>query len=540
VTRQSSSRQEPIRLASFWFGAIAVTAGVCLHLPTFWNAAAMNFRLAGMAMDEPMLFGMGLIVVGTLAAGYGLLPPGPARDGGRILLAEAASAPGAEGRLTAAHWRLMLTLTLALVIDTMKPASLGFVVPGMAQEYGLARPVVALLPFFALTGTTIGSLLWGFIADLMGRRAAILLAAVMFIGTSICGAMPSFTWNVVMCFLMGVSAGGMLPITYTLLAETVPARHRGWFLVLLGGLGLVGGYLAASGCAALLEPHFGWRIMWFLGLPTGLLLIVLNQFMPESPKFLLLRGRSAEARAIMARFGAPLHAPPLAGYAAAAAPRAGSPGEALFGVTTASLNLAALAWGLVNFGLLLWLPADLRAHGFSVASSDALLAQSSLLALPTAAVTAWLYAQWSTKKTLILLSILTAIGLFGLTLVGTGVRVVGSSPVPLITLLMIGSNGIIAVLLPYSAESYPMRIRGRATGLVAGSSKLGGIAAQLVTMAALVPGLATAAVVLALPVILSAAMIGRYGAEARGRRLDEFDWPVSGAPPTSQGGAATL
>lgn len=84
MTRQSSSRQEPIRLASFWFGAIAVTAGVCLHLPTFWNAAAMNFRLAGMAMDAPMLFGMGLIVVGTLAAGYGLLPPGPARDGGRI------------------------------------------------------------------------------------------------------------------------------------------------------------------------------------------------------------------------------------------------------------------------------------------------------------------------------------------------------------------------------------------------------------------------------------------------------------------------
>src|SRR5206468_11829446 len=127
------------------------------------------------------------------------------------------------------------------------------------------------------TGPALGSYLWGVLADVMGRRAAILLAAIMFIGTAICGAMPSFTWNIVMCFLMGLSAGGMLPIAYTLLAETVPTSHRGWFLVLLGGMGLIGGYLAASLCASVLEPHFGWRIMWFLGLPTGALLIALNQ-----------------------------------------------------------------------------------------------------------------------------------------------------------------------------------------------------------------------------------------------------------------------
>jgi MFS family permease len=97
----------------------------------------------------------------------------------------------------------------------------------------------------------------------------------------------------------------MLPIAYTLLAETVPARHRGWFLVLLGGMGLLGGYFAASFCASVLEPHFGWRIMWFLGLPTGLLLIALNQFIPESPRFLLKQGRAEEARRILARFAMP-------------------------------------------------------------------------------------------------------------------------------------------------------------------------------------------------------------------------------------------
>ena len=66
-------------------------------------------------------------------------------------------------------------------------------------------------------------------------------------------------------------------------------------LVLVGGLGAAGGYLAASGCRRWLEPILSWRILWFLNLPTGLLLIFLNVFIPESPKFLLALGRVARS-----------------------------------------------------------------------------------------------------------------------------------------------------------------------------------------------------------------------------------------------------
>ena len=99
-----------------------------------------------------------------------------------------------------------------------------------------------------------GSIVWGIIADIYGRKASILLSAVMFVGTSICGAMPSLAWNIGMCFMMGAAAGGMLPVTYALLAEMMPSKHRGWTLVLVGGLGSVGGYFAASGSSALLQP----------------------------------------------------------------------------------------------------------------------------------------------------------------------------------------------------------------------------------------------------------------------------------------------
>src|SRR3712207_6178764 len=127
----------------------------------------------------------------------------------------------------------------------MKPATLGFVVPGMKAEYGISIGQVAYFPMTALAGTVFGSLLWGVLADRIGRRASILLASILFMATSICGFMPSFRWNLFMCFMMGTSAGGMLPIVYALMTESMPARKRGWLVVLHGGLGTVAGYLLA-------------------------------------------------------------------------------------------------------------------------------------------------------------------------------------------------------------------------------------------------------------------------------------------------------
>jgi putative MFS transporter len=148
----------------------------------------------------------------------------------------------------------------------------------------------------------VGSVVWGRIGDVFGRRAAILLSALMFMGTAICGAMPSFGWNLVMCFLMGASAGGLLPIAFTLMAEAIPAAHRGWLLVALGGIGTSAGYLLAAGAAAVLEPLFSWRVLWLLGLPTGALIVVLNRWIPESPRFLSNAGMEEAARAVLRRF----------------------------------------------------------------------------------------------------------------------------------------------------------------------------------------------------------------------------------------------
>src|SRR3989449_10084964 len=128
------------------------------------------------------------------------------------------------------------------------------------------------------------------------------MAAIIFVAVAVCGAMPVFWANLVVCFIMGLGVGGMLPIAFALLAETIPARHRGWLMVLIGG-DVAGAYILTSWLASTLgaSDQFGWRILWLLGLPTGVLLIVLNRWIPESPRFLLQHGRDQEAREVMQR-----------------------------------------------------------------------------------------------------------------------------------------------------------------------------------------------------------------------------------------------
>jgi len=306
----------------------------------------------------------------------------------------------------------------------------------------------------------------------------------------------------------------------------MPSKQRGWALVLVGGLGAVGGYLAASALSAWLQPIFGWRILWFLNLPTGLILIFLNAYVPESPKFLLAIGRVAEAHAVLRNFGCTVR-----DVGVVAAEKVESTLATVahlpqsYVARTWALSIAAIAWGLINFGLLLWMPALLVAKGYSVAVSSQLLAASALIAVPTVFVAAALYGRWSSKGALVGAIVLTALGLVGimvLELASPG----NASPVLPVAVLIVGINGIIAMLLPYAAESYPLRIRGRATGWVAACTKAGGLAAQALGLFGLIPGLAWGAALTLVPVVLALVLVLRHCTETRGRDLREMEVPA--------------
>ena len=500
------------RAPIFWGACIAISAGILLHLPMLAMAHDMGNHLYGMPMGAEMWVGMAFILLGVPVAIYGALPSNRAPHGSHA--GTSFEAPDSTP-LNRWHAAVLAVLTLGLVIDVMKPATLGFVLPGMRAEYGITKSTVALFPLSALIGTTIGSFVWGWLADVYGRRVSILLSTILFVSTSICGAMPLFDLNLLMCFLMGCSAGGMLPVVYTLLAEIMPPRHRSWVLVLVGGTGLIGGYLAASGAAHAFEPTFGWRVLWLQGFPTGILLLLLARFIPESPRFLAERGRTAELSEMESKFGIVAKPrEPVPPDAAVAAQRHGQ--------LTTALVITALAWSFINFGLLLWLPTDLEARGYSSELASGILASSALIALPTIAIAAWTYSKVSSKWTLVATIAVSLAGLIGALLPA---QILSWPPllIAVIAMLIVGTNGMIAVLLPYSAENYPLGIRGRATGMIAGASKFGGVAVQGFALAGFIPTLAGAAAALVAPMAISAGLVSWAGRETRGRSLRELE-----------------
>jgi putative MFS transporter len=505
---------------AFWLGCMAITAGVLAHIPMFIHASYMNYQMVGMPMDTNMLVGMGLIPFGLLLAMYGLMPRMSQlkqQQSCQLQFHVADQLP-----LNREHWTLVVVLLAAVIVDVMKPATLGFVMPGIKLEYEIDSKTAGTLALVALTGTTVGSVLWGIAADKFGRRAAILLSALMFIGTSICGAMPTFEWNLIMCFLMGMSAGGLLPITFTLMAETIPAAHRGWLLVALGGIGTAAGYLVAAGSAAILEPMFSWRVLWLLGLPTGLLLIVLNRYLPESPRFLAGQGLTQQARAVLARFGNDGQ-----GHEQVVVEQAPEVPESSFkqlfqmpyaGISL-GLMLAGVAWGLVNFGFLLWLPINLGALGLA-AQASAIIAKSAMMAVPAVLLVIWLYHRWSSIRTLMLFLLLTALSLMSFVLFDLMQFYQPFWLSVAITLLLVSASGVIAMLIPYAAEIYPVQLRGSGSGLVAAGSKFGGILGAILGVYGAFDHMAYSALLLGLSLVVACWVLYRHGIETRGKTLE--------------------
>jgi MFS transporter, putative metabolite:H+ symporter len=514
---------------AFWLGAAACVAGVALHIPMYYSARGMGYRMAGMQVGNEMLAGMALIVVGLAAAIYGLVPRHAQDIQERVRRVQVRALD--DARIGLPHIAMLLVVSIAIVIDVMKPAALSFVTPGMAKEYGLKAATnphgglpVALLPLFGIGGTVIGSWLWGWLADRIGRRSAILLAGLLFVTTSICGAMPSFNWNLAMCFAMGIGAGGMLPITFALLAETIPARHRGWLMVLIGGGVAGGGYVLTSWLAGALTPHYSWRILWLIGLPTGLLFLALSHWIPESPRFLIAVGRQDEAARIMRRFGATVVSDEDAEPGVEDV-RPGSYRE-LFAKPVAGQSVAllilAVGAGLVTYGFQLWIPTNLEHLGYTTVNSDYIVRNAALIGLPLALACTILYGFWSSKKTVIIAFGVVALDLFGFIVKGSSLA---GNHVLLTALLVIPLSGttlIAAIAAVYASEIYPTRVRSRGTGLTAGATKAGGVLIiALVVASATTPSIPLTALIGAIPLIVGTVAFILRGRETRSRPLED-------------------
>src|SRR5262249_30682082 len=148
---------------------------------------------------------------------------------------------------------------------------------------------------------------------------------------------------------------------------------------------------------------------WLLNVPTGLLVILLNRFIPESPRFLLHIGRVEEAEKTLARFDIQLVRSKITEQREVAKHSL----RRLFRKPYAALTLAVcvygVAWGLVNWGFVLMLPTIMQDYlKLDGKIANLLLAKSALIAVPGCVVVSWLYGFWSSKRTLVIFAIGTA------------------------------------------------------------------------------------------------------------------------------------
>ncbi len=198
--------------------------------------------------------------------------------------------------------RLVLWLCfLVVAVDGFDTAAIGFIAPSIRVEWGLSAAALAPLFGAGLFGLMLGALVFGPLADRLGRKI-ILTASVTFFGLMSLASVfaPDLTTLVVLRFLTGLGLGGAMPSAITLTSEYCPSKRRSSLVTMMFCGFTVGSALGGLASAQILS-HYGWKGVLFLGGVLPLVLVpLLVVLLPESLRFLVLRQRpQAEVNSVL-------------------------------------------------------------------------------------------------------------------------------------------------------------------------------------------------------------------------------------------------
>ncbi|MCY1285969.1 3-hydroxybenzoate transporter MhbT [compost metagenome] len=192
---------------------------------------------------------------------------------------------------------VVLTLCFLIVlVDGFDTAVIGYIAPSLREEWGL-QPA-QLSPAFGagLFGLLAGSLVFGPIADAVGRKRVLIISVLVFgVGTLASAYTQSIESLTVLRFITGIGLGGAMPTCITLSSEYSPARRR-MIMVTLSWSGFTAGLALGGMLAGQIIPTFGWRgVLMLGGIMPLLMLPLLVWLMPESVRFMASSPKHAEA-----------------------------------------------------------------------------------------------------------------------------------------------------------------------------------------------------------------------------------------------------
>lgn len=435
--------------------------------------------------------------------------------------------------MTSYQKSIFIIIATAWLFDSMDLGMMTFILGSIKAEFGLSTAQAGLLGSASFLGMFVGAALSGLLADRFGRRVVFQWSMVLWgAGSFLCATADDANTLMLYRVLLGIGMGMEFPIGQAMLAEIMPANKRGRYVALLEGFWPIG-FICAGLMAFVLLPMWGWRgVFVALGIPAIFVLVV-RQFVPESPRWLESRGRHADADRIMNRIearvrkangGKPL--PEVEPTAASFRQEQGKSGfKALWAPGYAQRTF--MVWALWFFallgyyGLTTWLGALLQAAGYPVTKSVFYTILISLAGIPGFLTSAWLVEAWGRKPTCVLMLLGSACMAY---LYGSTAAQAGDQT----QLIAFGLGmqffmfGMWSVLYAYTPELYPTRCRATGGGFASSVGRIGSLIGPYVVGVILptagqigVFGLGAGCFVLAALVVLL------LGVETKGRVLEE-------------------
>lgn len=431
--------------------------------------------------------------------------------------------------------RIFLIGGLGFMFDAWDVALNGVMIPLLTTEWGLDRSQAAWIGTANLIGMGVGAFLWGTIADRIGRKAAFAWTLLVFSIFTIAGALTtSIGWFVFFRFLAGIGLGGTIPVDYALVSEFTPKKLRGRVLTAMDGWWPIGAALCGLVSAWLVATWGDWRLPLLAMVLPALLVFAVRFGVPESPFFLMSRGREREARQVIDRMvtttGAAAREYTMPAPTVSSGGGFAAIGQQLVAVWRYNAKITAISWALfctimlTYYLALQWLPSFLIDAGYEESRAFIMTSGMAAVGLLGVVVSAVL-VEITGRKWLLALSAAAAAASLAVVAAFLGVD---AAVLPLVLLFGFLVQVAIPVLYTYVTELYPTALRASGFGWASAASRLAAGVGPLIFVSLLQPslGLVGAFVVTGSLVVVAVVVMLVAAPETTGDALTSEDAPT--------------